>query len=122
MTDIRPTNSTGDLVFVGAMGAFAVYDAMPPPLRRALQEANCNFNPIKVALYVVKLIDQGSTQHDAIAGGINFVRQADHDESRQFSYRHQFKYGHRTPHDEAGATFLRYDEATKHKRRRAHVR
>lgn len=95
----------------------ATFDKLPKPIVRAMWGSVVDWCPLTVARDLKLKKRSGMADDDAIAAVLDDLSKADEHEIKQLCYHWPSRFGPGTPHVQAGATVMRYDELGLHGRR-----
>lgn len=87
--------------------AWDSYDRLPEPVRHALQQANQDWCPKKIAQVFRTIAELVPDRAEAAALYVQAFHQSEDGEAAEFSALHRRRHGTHTPHVLAGATLLR---------------
>lgn len=108
------SNDVGAAAFSTFRGdPMACLDRLPAPIRRAIHEGVLDWDPRVERWALNKLLKAGVPMDQAVASIVQRLRDADAREVLDFAHRWPSRFGRYTPHWNAGATILRYDEASR---------
>jgi hypothetical protein len=93
------------------------FDNLPAPIVHAMWETVVDWCPLAIALNLKRARKSGSEEADAITDQLGILAEADAWEIQQFCYHWPSRFGRGTPHVQANATIMRYDERGRHSRR-----
>lgn len=91
----------------------AALDRLPQPIRRAIHEGVCAWDPRVERWQLNKLLKAGTPPEQAIAQIVEQLRAADAGEVWTFAHHWPARFGRLTPHVRAEATIVRYDEVAR---------
>jgi hypothetical protein len=114
--DESNTQNSEDAIVLSMDEFFMAFELLPSRVRRAMIDANLNWNPIE-ALERLDDLYQDMPRPDAVAAYVYELRCCDVGELHNFAEKWRRRMGTIYPHLAAEATFIRYHSAKRRRRR-----